>query len=387
MAPGLKRKTDEEAGRKAGYQLGWEHGYWYGLCEEAIGRIPKANQVWPIHAMFVQTAKGFPYSPIDEAVRDTLASLVQRLTVVNATQPVAELALSDRPDIVIVLDGLQFDVAQIASLRANGIRTAIWLTDDPYYMDITTSIVPHYDTVFTLERNSVDYYKQLGCQNVHYLPFCFHPGQYRPTNPERSSRKEITFIGSAYLNRVNYFNELTPYLAGKNTLISGIWWDRLSNYEMLRSKIKLNHWMGPAETALTYNASKIVINMHRAHDDALYNSNRIGLTAVSPNPRTFEIAACAVLQVCDTRDDLASFFTPGVEIVTYSSPAELVEKMEYYLKHEDERKQIALRGMYRAYRDHTYANRLQAMLSILFPSQTPAAAPLEGPPEQNAGLG
>ncbi|WP_336788062.1 CgeB family protein [Paenibacillus sp. MMO-177] len=367
MAPVVKRKSGEEAGRAAGYKLGWDHGYWFGLCEEAISRIPQVNKVWPIHVMYVETGKGFPYSPIDEAVRGTLTTMVQRLTVVNSSQPVVEMALADRPDVVIVLDGLQFDVGQIIALRDNGIRTAIWLTDDPYYMDITTTIVPHYDTIFTLERNSVEYYKQLGCQNVHYLPFCFDPAQYRPTNPERSSRKEITFIGSAYLNRVSYFNELTPYLAGKNTLISGIWWDRLAQFDKLRSKIKLNNWMGPADTALAYNASKIVINMHRAHDDALYNSNRVGLTAVSPNPRTFEIAACAVLQVCDIRDDLATFFTPGVEIVTYSSPAELIEKMEYYLKHEEERQQIALRGMYRAFRDHKYANRLQTMLTILFP--------------------
>ncbi|MGO4111103.1 CgeB family protein [Paenibacillus sp. YAF4_2] len=367
MAPGLKRKLDEEAGRAAGFQLGWDHGYWYGICESAISRIPQVSQVWPIHAMFVETGKGFPYSPIDEAVRETLSAFVQRLTVVNGSQPVADIAIAERPDIVIVLDGLQFDIGQIIAMKDNGIRTAIWLTDDPYYMDITTSLVPHYDTVFTLERNSVDYYKQLGCQQVHYLPFCFHPSQYRPTNPDRSIRKEITFIGSAYLNRVSYFNELTSYLAGKDTLISGIWWDRLAKYDQLRSKIKLNHWMGSAETSLTYNASKIVINMHRAHDDALYNSNTIGLTAVSPNPRTFEIAACGVLQICDIRDDLASFFIPDVEIVTYSSPMELVQKMDYYLSHEQERKQIALRGMYRAFRDHTYANRIHTMLSILFP--------------------
>ena len=122
------------------------------------------------------------------------------------------------------------------------------------------------------------------------------------------------------------------------------------------------------ETAATYNGAKIVINMHRAHDDATFNSNSGQLTAVSPNPRTFEISACGTLQLTDIRDDLGSFYTPGVDIVTYSSPVEMVEKIEYYLNHEEERQEIALRGMYRTMKEHTYAHRLTMLLSQLFPS-------------------
>jgi spore maturation protein CgeB len=76
-----------------------------------------------------------------------------------------------------------------------------------------------------------------------------------------------------------------------------------------------------------------------------------------------------VLQLTDVRDDLVNFYTPDYEIVTYTSPEDLVEKMEYYLIHEEERKQIALRGLYRTMRDHTYANRLSSMLAIVFGQQ------------------
>jgi spore maturation protein CgeB len=89
--------------------------------------------------------------------------------------------------------------------------------------------------------------------------------------------------------------------------------------------------------------------------------------AVSPNPRTFEIASCATLQLTDIRDDLVSFYTPDVDIVTYSSPQEMVEKIEYYLIHEDERREIAIRGMERTLRQHTYAIRLDTMLNLLYP--------------------
>ncbi|KQO17987.1 CgeB family protein [Paenibacillus sp. Leaf72] len=358
--------TEVELGRAAGYHAGWGDGYWIGQCESVISRIPPIVGVWPVHVMYVSTGKGFPYSPLDEAVAATLSGMVAQLTVVKTGEPVAEIAAQARPDYVIVLDGLQFDVAQIDAMRALGIRTAIWFTDDPYYADITTTLAPHYDTVFTLDRNCVALYQERGCANVHYLPFCVMPAQFRPMNPQRSKRKEISFIGSGYLNRVQYFNEAASYLATKDTLISGIWWDRLEHFDRLRSKINLGEWMTPQDTALAYNASKIVINMHRAHDDALFNSNSLGITAASPNPRTFEISACAVLQLTDVREDLVSFYTPGVEIVTYESPQDMVEKLDYYLNHENERKEIAIRGMHRTLSEHTYAHRLHAMLSILF---------------------
>ncbi|UJF32077.1 glycosyltransferase [Paenibacillus hexagrammi] len=41
-----------------------------------------------------------------------------------------------------------------------------------------------------------------------------------------------------------------------------------------------------------------------------------------------------------------------------------MEKIDYYLNHEEERQRIALRGLSRTLRDHTYRNRLHELLSI-----------------------
>ncbi|WP_308635548.1 CgeB family protein [Paenibacillus silvisoli] len=356
-------------GKTDGYKLGWQHGHWYGQCESVLQHA-FAGQVFPVrqaHVLFVATGKGYPYSPLDEAIANALRAQVTQLTITDAQQPVADVARRIRPDIVIVLDGLQFNVGQVDAMRADGIRTAIWFTDDPYYTDITSGIAPHYDVVFTLELLCVDFYRQLGCPNVHYLPLGADPLEFRPRNPLRSQRHDICFIGSAYWKRVEFFNQVTKYLASKDTHISGIWWERLRDFGLMKGKIDLGRWMGPTETANMYNGAKIVINMHRAPDEDTFNNNTTGIGAVSPNPRTFEIAACAALQLTDVRSDLVSFYTPGYDIVTYSSPQEMIEKMEYYLAHEEERKQIAMRGMYRTMREHTYGKRIEALLGILFP--------------------
>ncbi|AJY77428.1 spore maturation protein cgeB [Paenibacillus beijingensis] len=352
-------------GRTDGYLTGWDHGVWYGKCEAVIRSIKDEIRHFPVHIMFVATGKGFPYSPLDTAVAESLKGMVGRLSLTNALQPVAQQAASLRPDAVIVLDGLQFPTKQVDAIRALGIKTAVWFTDDPYYTDVTKNLAPHYDYVFTLEKQCVEFYMRNGCVNVHYLPFAAYLNDFRPRNPPLSLRKEISFIGSAYWKRVEFFNQISNYLAMRDISISGLWWERLRHFNLLKSKIKPGHWMGPLETAEAYNASKIVINMHRAHDDDSYNSNKEHIAAVSPNPRTFEISACATLQLTDIRDDLASFYTPGVELVTYSSPSEMIEKIEYYLHHEEERREIAMRGMYRTMREHTYPRRLEQMLSVM----------------------
>ncbi|QHW33417.1 glycosyltransferase [Paenibacillus rhizovicinus] len=362
------RKPRTNRGHAAGFRMGWEHGHWFGRCEAALqGIAVPPSPMKQVHVLFVATGKGFPYSPLDIAIADAFRGQVGQLTITDTKQPVAELALRIRPDIVLVLDGLEFDVAQVDRMREAGIRTAIWFTDDPYYTDITSKLAPHYDVIFTLELVCVEYYRGLGCPNVHYLPLGADPASFRPRNPERSQRHEICFIGSAYWKRVEFFDQVTSFLATKDTHISGIWWERLKRYHLLSGKIELGRWMGPMETANMYNGAKIVINMHRSHNDDTFNNNTAGIPAVSPNPRTFEIAGCATLQLTDFREDLASFYTPGYDIVTYASPQEMIEKIHYYLNHEEERQTIAMRGMLRTMREHTYGKRIECLLGLLFP--------------------
>ncbi|WP_274649463.1 CgeB family protein [Paenibacillus humicola] len=355
--------------RKSGYRLGFDHGYWFGQCESVLKRTAVQIGIKPVHVLFVATGKGYPYAPLDEAIAATLRRNVGQLTVTDAGQPVGEIAARIRPDVVIVLDGLQFDTAKADEVRRAGIRIAVWFTDDPYYTDMTAKLALHYDDVFTLELNCVEFYRRLGCESVHYLPLGVYQDEFRPRNPELNKRHDILFIGSAFWRRVEFFDQITDYLASRDTHISGIWWERLKRYNRLKGKIALGRWMGPRETAGMYSGAKIVINMHRAPEDDTFNSNSAGITAVSPNPRTFEVSACAALQLTDIRDDLASFYKPGSEIVTYSSPSDMVEKIEYYLTHEEERRRIAMQGMARTMREHTYDHRLRTMLSILFPDR------------------
>src|SRR5690606_27654410 len=130
--------------------------------------------------------------------------------VVGPEDPVAAIAEQQRPDLVLVLDaiGRSFSTEQVDAMRAKGIRTAVWLPDDPYHSDQTIHLVPHYDYVFTLEESCVQLYRSLGCRFVHYLPFGVNPQFTRHREVDSAYKSDICFVGSAFWNRVALFDEL-----------------------------------------------------------------------------------------------------------------------------------------------------------------------------------
>ncbi|GAB2694253.1 spore maturation protein cgeB [Paenibacillus thermoaerophilus] len=375
MRPSASLARYHRAGREAGYAEGLAAGYHLGRCEAVnrqISGLPERR--WDVKIMYVTSGKWYPYKPIDDAIARGLLPIVREVSCFRwriptrgyPKQDLVGAVLRERPDLVICLDGIAMDLKQIDRIRSAGFRTAVWLTDDPYFTDVTSKIALHFDYVFTLELNCVEFYKQIGCPQVHYLPLAADTAMFRPRRVEPGLRRDVSFIGSGYWNRVRAIDAVSPYLAAKRVRFVGQWWNRLRSYKRFARDIELNRWLLPQDTAAAYNGSKIVLNIHRAHDDASYNNNRLLIPAVSPNPRTFEIAACGAFQLTDVREDIVRFYVPGEEIVTYQSPEDMVAKIEYYLTHESERREIAIRALRKTLEQHTYPKRLAELLRIVF---------------------
>jgi spore maturation protein CgeB len=361
------QQTGWNQGRMEGYHAGWSHGYRLGRSEPIYGTALQDHiPVRELKVLYITSGIGVPYPALDEAIIESLGGLVQKLIVAGPADPVADLSAEHQPDLVLALNGVVLPENQVYAIRNKGIKTAIWFTDDPYYTDWTMNIAPRYDYVFTLEVNCVSFYKELGCDHVYYLPFAMNPKFFYPKATDASYRTDIAFIGTAYWNRVKVIDQLASFLAKKNLLISGWWWNRLNNYSLLKGHIRLDDWLTTAETASYYNGARMVINLHRSSDDESINHNGRKIPANSINPRTFEINACNTLQLIDSRNELTKFYVPNQEIVVYASPEQLQDRISYYLKHEEERREIAFRGFVRTMNDHTYRKRLNEMLGIIF---------------------
>lgn len=349
----------EQAGKEAGYPI----GYHIGRCE-AVRNAVKPDIVSKRLLKVLFIPQGFP--AIDQGIIRALQQLVSEV-IVGANEEMLTLAEQHRPDVLLVLNGIHFfpkDHSEKAdAIRRLGIRTAIWFADDPYCTDLSAVIAPHYDVVFTHELSCVSFYKELGCGEVYYLPLATDTDTFRPQPAPLLYHHDVCFIGMAFWNRVEQLEPIIGRLMKTKLIIAGGLWERMPSYSRLKAHVR-EGWVPIEETALYYSSAKIVINMHRAPsgDD---NCNSRQLPALSVNPRTYEMAACASLQITDVRSDLSSLYTPGVDIETYSSPEELMDKINYYLQHEDERRRIAYNGLRTTLRRHTYLTRVDRLLAVL----------------------
>jgi hypothetical protein len=90
------------------------------------------------------------------------------------------------------------------------------------------------------------------------------------------------------------------------------------------------------------------------------------------NMRVFEAMASGALLVTEAIENgQKDLFKDGVHLVQYRTEEELFEKVDYYLKHDDEREQIAKEGQKLVLSKHTYKNRCDFILQTLFGNSKP----------------
>ncbi|MGM0876123.1 MAG: glycosyltransferase family protein [Bacillota bacterium] len=364
----MRQLSNEKTEKQNGLFGYWRfHGDTIHSSEDSLKSSYKEAKLRHLSILFVKSGlKPGTYWPLEMGILDSLKKTVRKLCIALPNDNLSELARTLKPDLVLVFSGFKLPLSKIDELKRIGVKTAIWMTDDPYYTDVTKKFAPYFDFVFTQEINCLSFYRSLGCRNVYFLPLAVNPNIYRPKIVDAKYQTDILFIGSAFGNRITFFDKVSHYLASKNVLISGLGWDRLSNYQLLKHKIKTT-WMNPEEVVNYYNGSKIVINMHRSHDDQTYKANNsYKIQAFSPNPRTFEISACGAFQLTDFRKDLSSFYTPGYDIAVYDSPADLIKNIEYYLTHEEERRMMASRALKKIRNEHTFAHSISKLLDTVF---------------------
>jgi spore maturation protein CgeB len=82
--------------------------------------------------------------------------------------------------------------------------------------------------------------------------------------------------------------------------------------------------------------------------------------------RVFDVLYCGGFLLTDHREDLEGLFQVGVEIETFRTDEEFIDKVRYYLAHDGERKKIARAGNESVRTRHRVTDRLKILLSTVF---------------------
>ncbi|MEY4669778.1 MAG: hypothetical protein RL518_2477 [Pseudomonadota bacterium] len=335
------------------------------------GTLPTATYTYQALQRMGQRVRGIDVSGfndgfmiLDKFVKSELRQKVMRSHYVDFVSEVLLETLHEKPiDILICMAQAPISAKALNELRSKGVITVLWFVEDYLRFTYWREMAKHYDFVFTIQKGDcIEKIKAAGAGEVHYLPTACDPFFHAPLqlSPEDKERwgSPISFVGAGYHNRVQTFASLgnAPFK------IWGSEWplvkpfDRLVQDEARRIK--------PEEYIKIFNATEVNLNLHSS-------SERGGVdpTGDFVNPRTFELAACGAFQLCDDRQLLPELFEVGKEIITFSSREDMLEKIQYYLAHPEERKVVCERARARVLKDHSYARRMEQMLSVIYASK------------------
>ena len=81
--------------------------------------------------------------------------------------------------------------------------------------------------------------------------------------------------------------------------------------------------------------------------------------------RAFDIMGAGGFLLTNYQTDFMDCYVPGEDFIYYESKEDMLSKIDYYLKHEDERIAIAQNGFKRTAANHTYKHRIEEILSYL----------------------
>jgi spore maturation protein CgeB len=257
-----------------------------------------------------------------------------------------------RPDLLFAVHGGNVPTEVVDNYRAEGIKTAVYLLDEPYEVERSRQWARHYDWVFSVDRATVPVHAAHA--QAAFLPLAYDDQVFSSQGPAVPS--EILMLGSPFRAREELLAPLRDSWGGRITWV-GPGWKKFSNVG--------RHYEGfvsPDDCARFYRGAGIVINIHRdsfwSHFGDL-NPDRI--TATHLNPRFWEAGACGGLALVHARAHLQRYAPPGL---AFNTAQELDQKLEYFMSNERARKDLA-RRLHRAVKDHTYVKRAQTVLETI----------------------
>lgn len=256
--------------------------------------------------------------------------------------------------------------AVIDAIRALGIATVNWFCNASYQLHLVSHIAPHYDWCLVPERFRLDDYRALGARPI-YCQEAANPRVYKPSNMPLEF--DIAFAGQCYADRPE-----TVLWLRQQGLDVRVWGARWEYHVSPTSRNPLRRWFSPPRGLPARAVGGVLSDTALVE---LYSRARInlGFATVGENPsaprltqvrlRDFEVPMSGGFYLAEHSDELADFFTPGVEIETWRTREELLEKCRHYLAHEDARRTIAAAGRERALREHTWEHRFKTAFAAM----------------------
>jgi spore maturation protein CgeB len=267
-------------------------------------------------------------------------------------------------------------------LRRDGIRTAVYLCDEPYETGETARYSPRFQFVFTMDPCTIEAHRRSrkDRDGVFYLP----PGvdtNHFTRQPYTGRKVPAFFLGNATLvPRLDWLRPIERLVDGadirffKTVGKHDPRWVNVKDHPKLYAGcvVGLNVHRDPAITSECFKRRVLGRSKAMAVPQGITLCTRMparegtgfwndgNLPAAHVNPRFLEMAACGTCVVSDDhRSELTRLFPMAPRA---QDPKHFVELVLYYLKHEEEAEKIGAACSYLISRRHSYQHRAAEVL-------------------------
>ena len=285
---------------------------------------------------------------------------IDRLDLSRLNRKLATEVRQQRPDLLLCAGGERILPETVEAARATGTTTVLWTIDSVKSRDPRIALASYFDFVFCGGTEMIEALRGSRLRNgPSWLPFACDPELHRPIklSPEEESLYgcDIAFVGSLHLDL--YPNRL-PMLEALADFKMGVWGPgarALPASSPIHGKIR-GDGIGYEEWARIYSSAKIVLCAHSSYPD---------IPCTQASPRVYEVLACGGFLLCDDQPDVRALFEDGQDLAIFRSLSDLNHKARYYLDHDQERREIAVRGREKVLAKHTYRHRVAALIATV----------------------
>lgn len=291
----------------------------------------------------------------------------------------------------------------IEKIKSMGIRTMNWYCNGSYQFELVADLAPRYDWCLVPEKFRLADYRAVGARPI-YCQEAANPNVYRPYDVPVEF--DVTFIGQAYGDRPGYIRHLLDhdidvrvygygwqnFADAEETAVAAPAGDLMSTARVLDVARKLatrEGWgavkrrmfgtngnassaggpqlvrlpaaavggvLSDGDMVTMYSRSKINLGF-----STCWSTHETGERIMQIRLRDFEVPMSGGFYIVEYMEELEEFFDIGKEIVCYTGPEDLAEKIKYYLRNDGEREAIRRAGYERCLRDHTWRKRFEAV--------------------------
>lgn len=295
-----------------------------------------------------------------------------------------------------------------------------WVYDSPHLTLYSKTVFFPCNYIFHFDSSTVEELKRYGVEKVFYLPMAANTDRLDALENPCEKEMDVSFVGGIYednfYRQIPYLPEyIKGYLEGIMKVQEQIYGcnvlEQLLTDELMKKikqyvKFGLNEqyfatdkqvfsslFLGKNVTfqerktvlemiseicelsLYTYNPSLVIDGvknkgyanymdtMPRIFKQSKINLNITLKTIKTGIPlRVFDVLGAGGFLITNYQSDFMEYFTPDEDLIVYENYQDLLRKVEYYLKHDDEREQIAVNGHQKVKKYHSYEKRIGSIL-------------------------